>query len=130
MVLVGDVFDVPIRKDIIHGVQAGKMATVQGNYIVEDQRQLVSGSMSLDDFGPQGNFVGVYHGHGDFTSDNEGMSADVINRAFLETTLQLEKRKQTCEHPYIVDPSLKHLITKDLHNSWKVLLTFLFGFRC
>lgn len=83
------------------------MAVVQANNIVEDQSQLVSGSMSSVDFGPQGTFVGVYDGHGgpeaarfinnrlfdnikaihgaEFTSDNEGMSADVINRAFLAT---------------------------------------------
>ncbi|XP_063950328.1 probable protein phosphatase 2C 38 isoform X1 [Daucus carota subsp. sativus] len=83
------------------------MAVVQANNIVEDQSQLVSGSMSSVDCGPQGTFVGVYDGHGgpeaarfinnhlfdniktihgaEFTSQNEGMSADVINRAFLAT---------------------------------------------
>ncbi|KAL8107878.1 hypothetical protein AgCh_024329 [Apium graveolens] len=38
--------------------------------------------------------------------------------------------RKSGDHPYIVDPSLKHLTTKDLHNYWKVLLTFLFGFGC
>lgn len=40
------------------------MAVVQANNIVEDQSQLVSGSMSSVDCGPQGTFVGVYDGHG------------------------------------------------------------------
>ncbi|WOG96198.1 hypothetical protein DCAR_0415531 [Daucus carota subsp. sativus] len=78
------------------------MAVVQANNIVEDHSQLESGSMSSVDFGPQGTFIGVYDGHGGpeaarfinnhlfehikkFTSDNDGMSADVITKAFLAT---------------------------------------------
>lgn len=78
------------------------MAVVQANSILEDQSQLESGSMSSVESGPQGTFVGVYDGHGGpeasrfinnhlfnnikkFTSDDQGMSADVINKAFLAT---------------------------------------------
>lgn len=83
------------------------MAVVQANSILEDQSQLESGSMSSVESGPQGTFVGVYDGHGgpeasrfinnhlfnniktirgaEFTSDDQGMSADVINKAFLAT---------------------------------------------
>ncbi|KAL8093293.1 putative protein phosphatase 2C 38 isoform X2 [Apium graveolens] len=78
------------------------MGVIQANNIVEDQSQLESGSMSSVDCGPQGTFVGVYDGHGGpeaarfinnhlfdnikkFTSDNDGMSADVITKAFLAT---------------------------------------------
>lgn len=78
------------------------VAVVQANSILEDQSQLESGSMSSVESGPQGTFVGVYDGHGGpeasrfinnhlfnnikkFTSDDQGMSADVINKAFLAT---------------------------------------------
>uniref|UniRef100_A0A7N0V3V6 protein-serine/threonine phosphatase n=1 Tax=Kalanchoe fedtschenkoi TaxID=63787 RepID=A0A7N0V3V6_KALFE len=79
------------------------MAVIQANNLLEDQSQLESGSLSLHDSGPQGTFVGVYDGHGGpeaarfvnerlfenlkkFTADShQGMSADVINKAFLAT---------------------------------------------
>ncbi|KAJ7976245.1 Protein phosphatase 2C family protein [Quillaja saponaria] len=78
------------------------MAVIQANNLLEDQSQLVSGPMSLLEAGPQGTFVGIYDGHGGpeaarfvnehlfknikkFTSENQGMSADVITKAFLAT---------------------------------------------
>ncbi|CAK7325576.1 unnamed protein product [Dovyalis caffra] len=78
------------------------MAVIQANSLLEDYSQLESGPMSSVDSGPQGTFVGVYDGHGGpeaarfvnehlfenikkFTSENNGMSADVINKAFLAT---------------------------------------------
>ncbi|XP_034928813.1 probable protein phosphatase 2C 38 isoform X2 [Populus alba] len=78
------------------------MAVIQANNLLEDYSQLESGPMSSVDPGPQGTFVGVYDGHGGpeaarfvnerlfenikkFTSENNGMSADVINKAFLAT---------------------------------------------
>ncbi|KAH8497204.1 hypothetical protein H0E87_019771 [Populus deltoides] len=78
------------------------MAVIQANNLLEDYSQLESGPLSSVDPGPQGTFVGVYDGHGGpeaarfvnerlfenikkFTSENNGMSADVINKAFLAT---------------------------------------------
>ncbi|PON91520.1 Protein phosphatase [Trema orientale] len=83
------------------------MAVVQANNLLEDQSQLESGPMSTVESGPQGTFVGIYDGHGgpeasrfvnehlfkhirtihgaEFTSENQGMSADVISKAFLAT---------------------------------------------
>ncbi|CAK9142938.1 unnamed protein product [Ilex paraguariensis] len=83
------------------------MAVIQANSIVEDHSQLESGLMSSVESGHQGTFVGIYDGHGgpeasrfindrlfnniktihdaEFTSENQGMSADVINKAFLAT---------------------------------------------
>ncbi|KAI9387718.1 hypothetical protein POPTR_010G214700v4 [Populus trichocarpa] len=83
------------------------MAVIQANNLLEDYSQLESGPMSSVDPSPQGTFVGVYDGHGgpeaarfvnerlfeniktihgaEFTSENNGMSADVINKAFLAT---------------------------------------------
>lgn len=40
------------------------MAIIQANVILEDQCHLESGSMSLNESGPFGTFVGVYDGHG------------------------------------------------------------------
>ncbi|XP_062155389.1 probable protein phosphatase 2C 38 isoform X2 [Alnus glutinosa] len=96
------------------------MAVIQANHILEDQSQLESGSMSSLESGPHGTFVGVYDGHGGpeaarfindhlfnnikkFTSENQGMSADVINKAFLATEeefLSLVK-KQWLSRPQI-----------------------------
>lgn len=83
------------------------MAVIQANLMLEDHSQLESGSLSSLESGPHGTFVGVYDGHGgpeaarfindhlfnniktihaaEFTSENQGMSADVINKAFLAT---------------------------------------------
>ncbi|XP_062092797.1 probable protein phosphatase 2C 38 isoform X2 [Humulus lupulus] len=78
------------------------MAVVQANNLLEDQSQLESGPMSSFESGPQGTFVGIYDGHGGpeasrfvnehlfkhikkFTSENQGVSADVISKAFLAT---------------------------------------------
>lgn len=40
------------------------MAVIQANNLLEDQSQLESGSLSLNDSGPRGTFIGVYDGHG------------------------------------------------------------------
>lgn len=40
------------------------MAVVQANNLLEDQSQLESGCLSLQESGPYGTFVGVYDGHG------------------------------------------------------------------
>ncbi|XP_011017023.1 PREDICTED: probable protein phosphatase 2C 38 isoform X3 [Populus euphratica] len=83
------------------------MAVIQANNLLEDCSQLESGPMSSTESGPYGTFVGVYDGHGgpeaarfvnerlfenikaihgtEFTSENNGMSANVINKAFLAT---------------------------------------------
>lgn len=78
------------------------MAVVQANNLLEDQCQVESGPMSSIEGSPRGTFVGVYDGHGGpetarfvngrlfkhikkFTSENQGMSADVITKAFLAT---------------------------------------------
>ncbi|XP_042509969.1 probable protein phosphatase 2C 38 [Macadamia integrifolia] len=78
------------------------MAVIQANSLLEDQCQLESGPLSSLSSGPQGTFVGIYDGHGGpetarflndhlfhnlkrFTSDHQGMSTDVINKAFLAT---------------------------------------------
>ncbi|KAJ6409958.1 hypothetical protein OIU84_009449 [Salix udensis] len=78
------------------------MAVVQANNLLEDQSQLESGSLSLNDSGPYGTFVGVYDGHGGpetsryvndhlfqhlkrFTSEQQSMSVEVIRKAFQAT---------------------------------------------
>ncbi|MBA0600421.1 hypothetical protein Gorai_006608 [Gossypium raimondii] len=71
------------------------MAVIQANNLLEDHSQLESGPLSLYESGPHGTFVGIYDGHGgpatasyygaEFTTENGGMSADVINKAFLAT---------------------------------------------
>lgn len=40
------------------------MAVVQANNLLEDQSHIESGSLSSNDSGPYGTFVGVYDGHG------------------------------------------------------------------
>ncbi|CAL5210320.1 unnamed protein product [Lathyrus oleraceus] len=78
------------------------MAVVQANNLLEDHSQVESGPMSLTEGTPHGTFVGVYDGHGGpetarfvndrlfkhmkkFTAENQGMSADVITKAFMAT---------------------------------------------
>lgn len=78
------------------------MAVIQANAVLEDQCQLESGSLSSVQSGPQGTFVGIYDGHAGpeasrfindhlfnnikkFTSESEGMSADVIRKSYLAT---------------------------------------------
>ncbi|KAG9147238.1 hypothetical protein Leryth_018209 [Lithospermum erythrorhizon] len=78
------------------------MAVIQANNVLEDHCQLESGLMSSITNGPRGTFIGVYDGHGGpeaaqfvndslfsnikkYTSEYKGMSANVINKAFLET---------------------------------------------
>ncbi|XP_022745155.1 probable protein phosphatase 2C 38 isoform X1 [Durio zibethinus] len=101
------------------------MAVIQANNLLEDHSQLESGPMSSVESGPYGTFVGIYDGHGgpeaarfinehlfgyiktingaEFTTENRGMSADVINKAFLATEedfLTLVK-KQWLSKPHI-----------------------------
>lgn len=78
------------------------MAVVQANNLLEDQSQLESGSLGLQESGPYGTFVGIYDGHGGpetsrfinahlyqhlkrFTSEQQSMSVDVIRKAFQAT---------------------------------------------
>ncbi|XP_038998045.1 LOW QUALITY PROTEIN: probable protein phosphatase 2C 46 [Hibiscus syriacus] len=78
------------------------MAVVQANNLLEDQSQLESGCLSSHESGPYGTFVGVYDGHGGpetsryindhlfqhlkrFTSEQQGMSVDVILKAYQAT---------------------------------------------
>ncbi|MBA0833662.1 hypothetical protein Goarm_006089 [Gossypium armourianum] len=78
------------------------MAVVQANNLLEDQSQLESGCLSLNELGPYGTFVGVYDGHGGpetsrfinehlfqhlkrFTSEQQTMSVDVIRKAYQAT---------------------------------------------
>ncbi|CAA0807723.1 Probable protein phosphatase 2C 64 [Striga hermonthica] len=78
------------------------MAVVQANNLLEDQSQLESGCLSINDSGPYGTFVGIYDGHGGpetsrfinehlfqhlkrFTAEHQSMSAEVIRKAFQAT---------------------------------------------
>nr|XP_016474186.1 PREDICTED: probable protein phosphatase 2C 60 [Nicotiana tabacum] len=78
------------------------MAVVQANNLLEDQCQIESGCLSLQDSGPYGTFVGIYDGHGGpetsrfinehlfqnlkrFTSEHQSMSVEVIKKAFQAT---------------------------------------------
>ncbi|XP_068315826.1 probable protein phosphatase 2C 38 isoform X3 [Pyrus communis] len=96
------------HKDSGHHVNGDfSMAVIQANNLLEDHSQLESGPLSSLESGPHGTFVGIYDGHGgpetarflnehlfnniktfrgaEFTSENQGMSADVITKAFLAT---------------------------------------------
>ncbi|XP_010253440.1 PREDICTED: probable protein phosphatase 2C 38 [Nelumbo nucifera] len=90
-------------KDSGHHVNGEfSMAVIQANNLLEDQSQLESGPLSSLDSGPQGTFVGIYDGHGGpetsrfindrlfqnlkkFTSERQGISVDVISKAFSAT---------------------------------------------
>ncbi|KAI4350257.1 hypothetical protein L6164_004730 [Bauhinia variegata] len=78
------------------------MAVVQANNLLEDQSQIESGSLSSNESGPFGTFVGVYDGHGGpetsrfinnhlfhhlqrFTAEQKSMSMDVIRKAYQAT---------------------------------------------
>ncbi|KAG4196396.1 hypothetical protein ERO13_A06G179008v2 [Gossypium hirsutum] len=66
------------------------MAVIQANNLLEDHSQLESGPISSFKSGPHGTLVGIYDGHGGpetarVYNENHGMSADVINKAFLAT---------------------------------------------
>uniref|UniRef100_A0A0C9RIT9 protein-serine/threonine phosphatase n=1 Tax=Wollemia nobilis TaxID=56998 RepID=A0A0C9RIT9_9CONI len=78
------------------------MAVVQANQLLEDYSQLESGPLSTTESGPRGTFVGIYDGHGGpetaryinahlfphiqrFATEQQGMSADVIQKAVLAT---------------------------------------------
>lgn len=85
-----------------HAYGEFSMAVVQANHLLEDQSQIESGSLRAVDSGPQGTFVGIYDGHGGpetsrfindhllrhlqkFASEHQGMSSDVIKKAFIAT---------------------------------------------
>lgn len=57
------------------------MASIKGHELVEDQSQLESGSMGLNDAGPFGTFIGVYDGH-------SGPDASIFTRDKLFEILQ------------------------------------------
>ncbi|XP_073292793.1 probable protein phosphatase 2C 60 [Primulina huaijiensis] len=78
------------------------MAVVQANNLLEDQSQLESGCLSLNNSGPYGTFVGVYDGHGGpetsrfindqlfqhikrYTAEHQSMSVEVIRKAIQAT---------------------------------------------
>ncbi|KAI4318671.1 hypothetical protein MLD38_032347 [Melastoma candidum] len=78
------------------------MAVIQANTLLEDHSQIESGSLSLNESGPYGTFVGVYDGHGGpetarfiaenlfhhlkrFTSDNDSVTVDNIRKAYQAT---------------------------------------------
>ncbi|XP_068646765.1 probable protein phosphatase 2C 60 [Aristolochia californica] len=78
------------------------MAVVQANNLLEDQSQIESGPLSSLESGPYGTFLGIYDGHGGpetsryinnhlfphlkrFAAEQQGMSADVIKKAFQAT---------------------------------------------
>ncbi|CAL9191154.1 probable protein phosphatase 2C 38 [Musa acuminata AAA Group] len=84
-----------------HAVGEFSMAVAQANNLLEDGSQIESGPLSWNE-APHGTFVGVYDGHGGpeasryitqhlfpnlkkFASEQEGMSVDVIRKAYSAT---------------------------------------------
>ncbi|PKI78678.1 probable protein phosphatase 2C 46 [Punica granatum] len=82
-----------------HSTGDFSMAVVQANSLLEDQSQIESGSLSSNESGPFGTFVGIYDGHGGpetsryindhlfqhlkrFTLEQQSMSVDVIRKAY------------------------------------------------
>ncbi|KAK2415437.1 Protein phosphatase 2C family protein [Trifolium repens] len=78
------------------------MAVVQANNLLEDQSYVESGSLSSNDSGPYGTFIGVYDGHGGpetsrfindhlvrhlkrFAAEQQTMSVDIIRKAIQAT---------------------------------------------
>uniref|UniRef100_A0A2N9IBV8 protein-serine/threonine phosphatase n=1 Tax=Fagus sylvatica TaxID=28930 RepID=A0A2N9IBV8_FAGSY len=68
------------------------MAVVQANNLLEDQSQIESGSLSLNETGPYGTFIGVYDGHGGpetsrygLHAEQHSMSVEVIRKAYQAT---------------------------------------------
>ncbi|XP_020574218.1 probable protein phosphatase 2C 79 [Phalaenopsis equestris] len=85
-----------------HAYGEFSMAVVQANFMLEDQSQVESGSLSMLNSGPFGTLVGVYDGHGGpevsryicnnlfchikrFVSDQKSMSVDVLRKAIQAT---------------------------------------------
>ncbi|XP_027087721.1 probable protein phosphatase 2C 38 isoform X2 [Coffea eugenioides] len=96
------------------------MAIIQANNVLEDYSQLESGPLSLEESGPQGTFVGIYDGHAGpeasqfisdhlfdnikkYTSENQGMSADVISKAYLATE---EAFLSMVEKQWLIQPQM------------------------
>ncbi|KAL3520666.1 hypothetical protein ACH5RR_018815 [Cinchona calisaya] len=96
------------------------MAVIQANNVLEDYSQVESGPMSLEALGPQGTFVGIYDGHAGpeasrfisdylfdnikrYTSENQGMSADVVNKAYLATE---EEFLSVVEKQWLIRPQM------------------------
>ncbi|KAL8166792.1 hypothetical protein V2J09_008291 [Rumex salicifolius] len=91
------------HKDIAQHVYGEfSMAVVQANNLLEDHSQVESGTLGDATMGPPGTFIGVYDGHGGpeaarfvndnlfnnlkrLTSENQGMSADIISKAYIAT---------------------------------------------
>ncbi|MCE0480961.1 hypothetical protein HAX54_038271 [Datura stramonium] len=50
------------------------MAVVQSNNLLEDQNQIESGCLSLQDSGPYGTFIEIYDGHGGPKTSSSSMN--------------------------------------------------------
>ncbi|KAF5178059.1 phosphatase 2C [Thalictrum thalictroides] len=105
----------------IHANGEFSMAVIQANNLLEDQSQVESGPLSTMNFsGPQGTFVGIYDGHGGpetarfvnehlfnnvkkFTSEQQGMSADVIRKAYSATE---EEFISLVQRQWLIKPQL------------------------